>query len=292
MRPVLKWAGGKRQILPFIRKYINDNTLSENSRYYEPFLGGGSVLLDIQRNNCVVNDYNAEIINVYKVIRDHPVGLIRMLKYHQKHDSDDYYYQVRELDKSKSYEKMGIVKKAARTIYLNKTCFNGLYRVNRNGFFNTPRGKYSNPLICDTENIMQVSKYLRDNNISILNCDFEDACPGVKEGDYVYLDPPYDYEGEMGFVSYVADGFSRNDLVRLKEFCDRIIKKGARVLISNNDTSFVRELFSGDDYQVVYQINQISASRSINSSGKKRSKKAQEVLIYGSKKSINTIPTS
>lgn len=284
MRPFLKWAGGKRQILSYIKKYINNDVMADGATYYEPFIGGGSLFFELARNNSVINDYNSEIINVYKVIKEHPVGLIRMLKNHQKNDSEEYYYKIRNLDKDPAFKKMGNVKKAARTIYLNKTCFNGLFRVNREGYFNTPRGKYSNPLICDEDNIKEISEFLNKNNILILNCDFEYACPNVKEGDYIYFDPPYDYEEQSGFVSYNAQGFTRDDLARMKGFCDRLIELGCVVLISNNDTTYVRELFSDDNYEIVYQINQVDANRNINSIGEKRANKVQEVLIYGTRR--------
>lgn len=284
MRPFLKWAGGKRQILSHIKQYINNEVMSEHATYYEPFIGGGSVFFDLARDNCVINDFNAEIVNVYKVIKEHPTGLIRMLKVHQKNDSKNYFYLIRNMDKDPKFTKMGNVKKAARTIYLNKTCFNGLFRVNREGYFNTPRGKYINPLICDEKNILEISKFLNEKNIQILNCDFEEACPNAGVGDYVYLDPPYDYEDESGFVSYNAQGFTRLDLVRMKDFCDRLIENGCIVLISNNDTSFIRQLFACDNYQIVYEINQVDANRNINSSAGKRANKVKEVLIYGTRK--------
>ena len=284
MKPFLKWAGGKRQILTYIKKYINNDIMRENACYFEPFVGGGSLFFDLARNNCVINDFNSEIINVYNVIKEHPTGLIRMLKTHQKKDSVNYFYFMRNMDRNPRFSKMGKVKRAARTIYLNRTCFNGLFRVNRDGYFNTPRGKYTSPLICDEQNIREISEFLNKANIQILNCDFEESCPNAGEGDYVYLDPPYDYENESGFVSYNAQGFTRSDLYRMKQFCDRLIEKGCIVLISNNDTSYVRELFSGDNYQIVYEITQIDANRNINSSVKKRSRKDKEVLIYGTKK--------
>ena len=284
MRPFLKWAGGKRQILSHIKQFINNDVMNDNSKYYEPFVGGGSLFFDLARDNSIINDFNSEIINVYKVIKDHPTGLIRMLKTHQKNDSIDYYYIVRNMDKDPKFKKMGNVKKAARTIYLNKTCFNGLFRVNRDGYFNTPRGNYTNPLICDEENIREISAFLNGNNIQILNCDFEESCPDAGEGDFVYLDPPYDYEDESGFVSYNAQGFTRDDLTRMKLFCDRLIERGCVVLISNNDTTYVRELFDDDNYRIVYEINQVDANRNINSSGKKRSNKVKEVLIYGTRR--------
>ncbi len=283
MKPFLKWAGGKRQILSYIKQYISNDIMNESSKYYEPFVGGGSLFFELARDNSIINDFNSEIINVYNVIKDHPVGLIRMLKNHEKNDSIEYYYLIRDMDKGPKFDKIGKVKKAARTIYLNKTCFNGLFRVNKNGYFNTPRGKYTKPLICDEENIKEISRFLNEKNITILNCDFEKACPNASEGDFVYLDPPYDYEDESGFVSYNAKGFSRSDLFRMKNFCDKLIEAGCIVLISNNDTTYVRNLFEGQNYKIVYEINQVDANRNINSSAKKRSTKVKEVLIYGKK---------
>lgn len=289
MKPFLKWAGGKRQILEHIKKYINNDIIGKDAKYFEPFVGAGSLFFDLSRDNCVINDLNAELINVYMVIRDHPVGLIRMLKTHQKRHCKEYFYTIRALDREPTYKKMGCVKRAARTIYLNKTCFNGLYRVNKQGYFNTPIGQYINPLICDEDNIMEVSNFLKNEKISILNCDFGEVCSEVKKGDFVYFDPPYDYDDESGFVSYNAKGFSRNELTRMKRVCDKIIESGGIVLISNNDTTFVRKLFSGDNYEIVYEINEVEANRNINRSGEKRSKKVTEVLIYGRKKdSIST----
>lgn len=284
MKPFLKWAGGKRQILAHIKKYINNDIMNENSTYFEPFVGGGSLFFELSRDNCVINDFNSEIINVYKVIKEHPASLIKMLKIHQKNDSVEYFYEIRNLDKNPDFKNMNNIKKAARTIYLNKTCFNGLFRVNRDGYFNTPRGKYENPLICDENNINEISEFLNTHNIKILNDDFEKACPNAKEGDYIYFDPPYDYEDESGFVAYNAQGFSRNDLNRMKKFCDDLIKIGCTVLISNNDTTFVRDLFKGDNYEIVYEIKSLQANRNINSSGKKRATKVQEVLIYGKRR--------
>lgn len=282
MKPFLKWAGGKRQLIPYIKEFVTKEKIG-NKRYFEPFLGGGSVFFELNHNKCVVNDLNAEIINVYKVIRDNPIELINELKKHSKLHCKDYYYKIRSLDRDdEEFKKISDIKKAARTIYLNKTCYNGLYRVNRNGYFNTPIGRYVNPLICDEENIFKVSKYLKSKNIKILSTDFMKVTKTARAGDWIYFDPPYDYE-TTGFVNYVKEGFSHDDLVRLKKTCDKLIAKGCYVLISNNDTKFVRELFeSSDNYEIVYSTKTIKVNRNINS--KKERKKVDEVLIYGRKK--------
>jgi len=281
MRPFLKWAGGKRQLLPVIREFLINELEHENSTYYEPFVGGGSVFFDVANNNSVINDYNQEIINAYEVIRDFPNELIEILKVHENNHEHDYYYKIRNLDRLTDYSVMTNIEKAARTIYLNKTCFNGLYRVNSKGYFNTPIGKYVNPLICDEVNIREIYTFLNSHNIQMLYGDFENAVPNPNAGDFVYFDPPYDYEDQKGFVGYSAKGFSRDDLMRLKSFCDKLIQQRCIVLISNNDTKFVRDTFNDENYQIIYEINQYPANRNISSNGAKRSTKVPEVLIYG-----------
>jgi DNA adenine methylase len=281
MRPFLKWAGGKRQLLPVIREFLVNELVLENSTYYEPFVGGGSVFFDVANNNSVINDYNQEIINAYEVIRDFPEELIAYLKIHEHNHGHDYFYQIRNLDRIPEFDDMTNIEMAARTIYLNKTCFNGLYRVNRKGYFNTPIGRYVKPMICDENNIREISTFLNNHNIRMLHGDFENAVPNPQAGDFVYFDPPYDYEDQKGFVGYSAQGFTRNDLTRLKHFCDQLIEQGCIVLISNNDTKFVRDTFNDENYQIIYEINQYPANRNISSNGANRSTKVPEVLIYG-----------
>lgn len=285
MKPILKWAGGKRQLLGVISKYLSLDTLGEGT-YYEPFLGGGSVLFYLCPKKAVVNDYNQEIINVYKAVKNNPNKLVSLLKAHKLNDSKEYFYKIRSVDRENDFgnkRKYSNIFKAARTIYLNKTCFNGLYRVNSKGQFNVPYASYVNPPICDENNIKEINNYFSNQDITILSCDFEEAVKDAKEGDYIYFDPPYDYEDENGFVSYVKEGFSRADLLRLKKVCDELINRGCKVLISNNDTSFVRTTFKGDNFKIVYVTNAITANRSINCNGNKR-RNAKEVLIYGRKK--------
>lgn len=278
MRPFLKWAGGKRQLLPYIKNYINEDVLN-GVKFYEPFIGGGSLFFHLQHGDCVINDFNAEIVNCYKIIKKSPRKLIKLLEVHQQNHSKEYFYKIRSLDRNGEIEKMSDVEKAARTIYLNRTCYNGLYRVNRAGKFNTPIGRYVNPLICDKENILEISKFLRGNQIVIRCCDFADAVNDATTGDWIYFDPPYDYE-DGGFVGYVKEGFSHEDLERLKLTCDELIARGCQVLLSNNDTKFVRDTFSSDNYEIVYETKVIKANRNINSKASKR-KKVDEVLIHG-----------
>ncbi len=282
MKAFLKWAGGKSQLLSYIEKYIKLSKLNGKT-YYEPFVGGGSVLFRLGHSNCVINDLNKEVINTYRVVKNYPKKLILKLKEHQSKHNKEYYYQVRALDRNiEEYKKMTNIEKAARTIYLNKTCYNGLYRVNSNGFFNTPIGRYENPLICDESTIMDVSKYLRGNDVKMLSVDFAKATDTAESGDWVYFDPPYDYE-ESGFVGYVKEGFSHKDLERLKDLCDILIEKGCNVLISNNETKFVKKLFKSDNYEIIYETKRVKANRTINSKTERRNK-VNEVLIYGRKK--------
>lgn len=278
MKPFLKWAGGKRQLLPYIKNYINENAL-DGVRFYEPFIGGGSLFFHLQHGNSVINDFNGEIVNCYKVIKRAPHKLIEQLKIHENNHSKEYFYQIRSLDRNGKLEKMSDIEKAARTIYLNRTCYNGLYRVNRLGQFNTPIGRYVNPLICDEENILEISRFLKRNRTIIRCCDFVEAVNDANDGDWVYFDPPYDYENS-GFVGYVKEGFSHADLLRLKLTCDELIARGCQVLLSNNDTKFVRETFSSDNYEIVYETKIIKANRNINSKASKR-EKVDEVLIHG-----------
>lgn len=278
MKPFLKWAGGKRQLLPYIKEYINEDILN-GVKYYEPFIGGGSLFFHLHHGDSIINDFNSEIINCYKVIKKSPYELINQLKIHQNNHSKEYFYYIRSLDRNGELEKMSNIEKAARTIYLNRTCYNGLYRVNRLGYFNTPIGRYANPLICDEKNILEISKFLRENKTIIRCCDFADAVKDTNAGDWIYFDPPYDYE-DGGFVEYVKEGFSHADLKRLKLTCDELIAKGCQILLSNNDTKFVRDTFNSKNYEIVYETKIIKANRNINSNGSKR-KKVDEVLIHG-----------
>ncbi len=278
MKPFLKWAGGKRQLLPYIKEFVNQDALKDVT-FYEPFIGGGSVFFHLEHKSCVINDLNTELINCYKIIKESPYELISLLKEHQENHCSDYYYEIRALDQSERFSVMSDVEKAARTIYLNRTCYNGLYRVNKKGYFNTPIGRYVNPLICDEENIIKISTFLNENNVKICSMDFEKCVQDAQKGDWIYFDPPYDYE-ISGFVGYVKEGFNHDDLKRLKTTCDKLIEKGCFILVSNNDTRYVRELFTSDKYEVVYSTKVIKANRNINSKGANRNK-VDEVLIYG-----------
>lgn len=274
MEPILKWAGGKRQLLPELKKYITPELLKGHS-LIEPFVGGGSVFLSMEHDSVIINDYNSELINVYKRIKHNPFRLIEKLELYKKNHSKEFYYKIRELDRLPDYDKMSAIDKAARTIYLNRTCFNGLYRVNSNGFFNVPIGRYSNPDIVQKDKIVSIHNYLYQKNITIICGDFEKSVERAIPGDVVYFDPPYDFE-ETGFTEYTANSFSRKDLIRMKELCDKLVTSGCTVIISNNDTEYVNSLFSDRKYI----INHVSAKRMINSNASNRNE-FMEVIIVG-----------
>lgn len=269
IKPVLKWVGGKRQLLPEIKKYIPENY----TRYYEPFVGGGAVFFDIQPNKAVLNDYNNELINVYKVIKDDVEELIEDLKKHV--NEEEYFYMMREMDRTEEYVVLSDVKKASRIIYLNKTCFNGLYRVNSSGFFNTPFGRYKNPNIVNEYTLRAVSDYFNKKDITFKTGDFEDALKGIRKGAFVYFDPPYaPVSATSNYTGYTLAGFNEDDQIRLKKLCDKLDKKGVKFLISNSNVPFIRDLYDCEPYK----IKKVDAKRSINAKGDGRGE-VEEVLI-------------
>ncbi len=268
MKPILKWVGGKRQLMNEIVTRLPE----EYNNYYEPFLGGASVLLGLNPKVSFVNDINPELINVYNTVKNDSDELIKLLKKH-KNDSE-YFYAIRSLDRNKEkYKKLSNVERASRIIYLNKTCYNGLYRVNSRGELNAPFGKYKNPLICDEGNIKEVSNFFNQSKVKFFNEDFETFLNRCETGDFVYLDPPYDpVNDSSNFTGYSAGGFSRHDQERLKKICDDLTRRGVYFLLSNSSTDFIKNLYSE------YTIDLVDAKRNINSNAKKRGV-VQEVLV-------------
>ena len=269
--PILKWVGGKRQLLSEILPMIN---IKSGSTYVEPFLGGGAVLFDLQPKKALVNDYNNELINVYLTVRDFAEELITELEKHDSNNTEDYYYEIRALDRSEKYQEMSSIEKAARIIYLNKTCYNGLYRVNLAGQFNSPYGKYKNPNIVNATAIRAMSKYFNENKIEICNGDYREILKKVKKNSFVYLDPPYmPISSSSSFTGYTENGFSYEQQVALKNECDKLRKKGIPFVQSNSDCLEIRELYKE------YEIKTVQAKRAINSNASKRGE-INEVLIY------------
>nr|WP_297969161.1 DNA adenine methylase [uncultured Mogibacterium sp.] len=274
LSPILKWVGGKRQLLSEIIPLIDESC----DNYVEPFIGGGAVLFRLQPKKAIINDYNTELINVYRTVRDDLDGLVALLKKHEKYNSSDYYYEVRALDRTPDFDKMSNSEKAARIIYLNKTCYNGLYRVNSLGQFNSPYGKYKNPNIVNEVVLRAISKYLNGNEISIRSGDYKDVLNDIEKNSFVYLDPPYvPISSSSSFTGYTEGGFGYDKQVELKEECDKLNSKGVHFLQSNSDCEEIRELYKA------YRIKIVKANRAINSDAKKRGQ-INEVLIYNAKK--------
>lgn len=268
--PILKWVGGKRQLLHDIIPLID----SKYATYVEPFVGGGAVLFDLQPKNAIINDSNAELINVYRVIKEYPDDLIKELKEYSSNNSEEQYYKIRALDRSTDYDQLSPIQRAARIIYLNKTCYNGLYRVNSSGQFNSPYGRYKKPNIVNETTIRAVSKYFRNNNVSITHGDYKDVLKNVKKRSFVYLDPPYmPISSSASFTGYTENGFGLNKQIELKNECDKLREQNIPFLLSNSDCPTIRELYQG------YTIKTVQARRSINSRADKRGE-VNEVLIY------------
>ncbi len=267
VKPFLKYAGGKRQLINVISQYLPDNY----QNYYEPFIGGGALLFHLQPNKAIIGDINAELINCYQVVKNSCSELIDELS---KHVNDkDYFCQVRSWDREESYVRRNFVEKAGRIIFLNKTCFNGLYRVNSKGEFNTPFGRYKNPNILDVQTLNDVSDYLNQSSLQILNLDFQYCIESATSHDFVYLDPPYDIISETAnFTAYNQKGFNKSEHLRLKSTVDRLTAIGCKVLLSNAATEFITELYK--DYQQI----EIKAKRAINCKANKRHK-ISEILV-------------
>ena len=269
-KPFVKWAGGKRQILNELKKYIP----YDYDTYYEPFVGGGAVLFELSPKNAVLNDYNEELINVYRCLKDENnfTKMIKELNNHETNHSEEYYFNIRNLDRDKTkFKKLADYKRAARTIYLNKACFNGLYRVNSKNEFNVPFNKKEKVNTYDGENLGIIHSYFNFNNVEMLNCDFAEAVKNAKKGDFVYFDPPYDSETST-FNSYTENGFGKEEQIRLCELFKDLDKKGVKCMLSNHNTKFVNELYEG------FNIYVIEAKRNINANGKKRGK-VEEVIV-------------
>jgi DNA adenine methylase len=267
--PFLKWVGGKRQLIPSIVVHLPKNI--REYKYIEPFIGGGAILFHLQPQYAVINDLNKELINVYEVVKNNLGELIRDLKKHK--NESDYFYQIRALDRSEDFKNLNPVRRASRIIYLNKTCFNGLYRVNNAGEFNAPFGRYKNPNIVNEPTLKAVNKYLNSNNIQISSKDYSEILKELDSKSFVYLDPPYHPISEnSNFTGYVQGGWNIFDQVDLKTACDELNKKGVKFLLSNSSSEIIRDLYKD------YKISIVKASRAINSNGTDRGE-IDEVLI-------------
>lgn len=291
LKPFIKWAGGKRQLLNRIRSEYPDDLGITVTKYAEPFVGGGAVLFDVlskyELNEIYINDINTELINTYKIIRDDINNLIFELSTIEKkyieltteHRKLYYYEKRKHFNKLiKNKDSNTNIEEAALFIFLNKTCFNGLYRVNSKGLFNVPAGAYKNPLICDNENLLNASAALQ--NVIIENTDYKESLSFIDNRTFVYLDPPYRPITETSnFTSYYKEPFDDDSQKELAQYVNILNEKGAKILVSNSDprNSDINDDFFDELYEQ-YKIHRIDAKRVINSNGGSRGK-IGELLI-------------
>ncbi len=263
--PIVKWVGGKRQLMFELLK----NMPKSCNRYFEPFIGGGALFFELQPENAYISDMNEELINLYSVVRDNAYELIEDLSKHEV--SKEYFLEIRNIDRTEKYSELSNIERASRFIYLNRTCFNGMYRVNSQGQFNVPFGHYKNPRIIDENNLLNCSELLKKTEIKC--SDFSKILTKVKKGDFVYFDPPYVPLNETSsFTSYTKDGFDIDMQFKLREVCDELDSMGVKFMLSNSDTKLVNELYAN------YKIKKVFASRQINANADGRGK-ITEVLV-------------
>lgn len=270
-KPFVKWVGGKRQLLKQFREmglYPPDDFNPFTNTYFEPFAGGGAVFFDLLPQKAELSDLNSELVTTYNVIKNDVDALIKSLKKHKY--EKEYYLGVRAKD-PKALSDLDV---ASRFIFLNRTCFNGMYRVNSKGDFNVPFGKYTNPIICDEENLRKVSKVLQ--KVTIKNQDYKKVLEKAKKGDFVYFDPPYyPVSKTASFTSYTADTFLGKEQTELRDTFVELHKRGCFVMLSNSDTPCINKLYSGIKG---VKVSKVSAGRAINSNAAKRGK-ISEVLV-------------
>lgn len=266
IQPVLKWVGGKRQIIKSIAPLVPKSF----SSYCEPFFGGGAVCFHLKPSLAIINDINTELIEFYKTVRDYPDDLISELLTYV--NDEEFYYSIRAWDRSDSFRDLSPVKKAARTYYLNRMGYNGLYRVNSKGLYNVPYGKYKRPFSPFADSIRELSNYFNSNYIVFLNGHYSAVLSYLDSDSFVYLDPPYDRVSTTSFISYSRNCFARLEQMELKYFCDQLSSKGIRFMLSNSATDFIKDLYKD------YKITIVGAKRSINSDGKNRGA-VDEVIV-------------
>ena len=271
VHPFVKWAGGKTQLLEVIESHLPEKF----NRYFEPFVGGGALLFKLQPKAFSINDSNEELICVYKCLENNE--LFELLKQellkHEENHSEDYYYQVREMDKLEGFNNLPIYVRAGRMIYLNKACFNGLYRVNSKGYFNVPSGKKKVVNCFDKKTFDNLNLFFKNRKPVITSIDFEEAVKNAKAGDFVYFDPPYDtWEEKNSFTSYDKNAFGKEEQIRLAKVFKELSDKGVYVMLSNHNTKFINELYKG------FHITVVPAKRMINSKADGRGE-VEEVII-------------
>jgi len=272
--PFVKWAGGKGQLLEQFRSFFPD----QFSGYVEPFVGGGAVFFRLYnqgriRDGVILNDLNGELMTCYEVIRDQIDELLEELRHHESYKMEKtYFYEIREWDRKPGFGKRSLVERAARMMFLNRTCYNGLYRVNSRGEFNVPFGSYKNPTICDEDNLRAVSQALQ--GVELRSEDFERCVEWAGSGDFLYLDPPYHpLSDTASFTSYTRDDFGEADQIRLAQVFRQLDRRGCNVMLSNSYTSLIRELYDG------YEQKEVTARRAISCKGDGRGDVPELVIL-------------
>ncbi|MEA2098277.1 MAG: DNA adenine methylase [Patescibacteria group bacterium] len=276
-RPFVKWAGGKRQLLQQFREmdlYPPDDFNPKTAIYFEPFVGGGAMFFDLLPKKAIISDMNLELVMTYNVIKNDVEKLIKKLQKHKSKNCKEYFLKVR----AKKIEKLSDIEIAARFIYLNKTCFNGMYRVNRNGQFNVPYANTKNPLICDEDNLRKSHKALK--NTKILHQNYKKSLQKAKRGDFIYFDPPYaPISPTSSFTSYTKDGFGEKEQIELRNLFYKLHKKGCFVMLSNSNSFFINKIYKElvkKDKKI--KIIKVKANRMINSKASGRGE-IKEVLV-------------
>ncbi len=263
----VKWAGGKKQLIEQFKKFFPQKI----ERYFEPFVGGGAVLFFVLRNyqpkEVIISDTNEELINAYNMVKNNVEELIKILKEYRENHNENLYYKIREQDPTK----LSNIYRAVRFIYLNKTCFNGLYRVNSKGKFNVPIGSYKTPSICPENDLREISNLLK--NVIIKCASFEEVLDYAQKNDFIYLDPPYyPLNKTSSFTTYTKDNFLEEEQRKLAKVFSELDKKGCIVMLSNSNTEFIKDLYLN------YPINFVEANRMINCDATKRGK-IKEIVI-------------
>lgn len=267
--PFLKWAGGKRQLL----NQIKERMPKEYNDYYEPFIGGGAVLFELQPEKATINDINISLINVYRQVKDNTeefIELVNKLDSEMWEDGKEYYLNIREKYNDKLLKNEYDLELAALFTFMNKHCFNGLYRVNKKGLFNVPYNKSRRTSI-EEEAVRETAKFLK--TVNILEGDFEEACKDAKKGDFIFFDSPYAPLNPTSFEAYTKEGFDVESHKRLAQLYDELTERGCYCMLTNHNTEFINELYSNKGYR----IDVVSVKRMINSDASNR--KGEEVII-------------
>ncbi|MDR3160196.1 MAG: Dam family site-specific DNA-(adenine-N6)-methyltransferase [Spirochaetaceae bacterium] len=273
IKPFLKWAGGKRALLPEIRKQFPGDI--SRFTYYEPFLGAGAVFFDLRPERAVINDCNSQLILTYRIIKEKVEDLIALLGEYQNRNNAADYYALRDLDRDAAeFSRLTDTQRAARLIFLNKTCFNGLYRVNAQGCFNVPYGKYRRPAICEAEVLRRISAYLNTHEITLRTGDFEEAVSDAGALSFIYFDPPYHSPDKTNFTGYQAEAFGEGEQRRLRDLMVRLTRRGVKCLLSNSDTEYIRSLYGEEPFVTAQVLTKRSISADVSLRGS-----VSEVLI-------------